>query len=76
VYHARRYIGILLKTANRAFMIFREAVYAATVIELQELALTGAIEMDETLFGGKHHGKRGWGEGQCVCEKYKKRYYD
>ncbi len=49
------------KTAHRAFTVFREAMYNATIGELNDLALTGAIEMDEALFGGKRHGKRGWG---------------
>lgn len=61
VYRSRRYLGVTLKTAHRAFTVFREAMYNATMGELNDLALTGAIEMDEALFGGKRHGKRGWG---------------
>ncbi len=60
-YRCRRYLTVSLKTAHRTFTVFREAIYAASMAELDALALSGAIEMDETLFGGKRHGKRGWG---------------
>jgi len=47
------------KTIQRWFRILREAIYEQ---ELKELAaLSGQIEMDETMFGGKVPGKRGWG---------------
>lgn len=53
VYRSRRCLGVTLKTTHRAFTVFREAIYSVVMRELNDLALTGAIEMDETLFGGK-----------------------
>jgi transposase len=61
VYRSRRYLTVTMKTAQRVFTMFREAIYAIAMEELKTLAFTGTIEMDETLFGGKRHGKRGWG---------------
>jgi len=47
------------KTIQRWFRILREAIYQRELKELSELS--GHIEMDETMFGGKAPGKRGWG---------------
>jgi len=37
----------------------REAIYEYAIKELS--TLTGEIEMDETMFGGRRPGRRGWG---------------
>lgn len=58
-YRARRYGRCSLKTMQRAYTIFSEAVYAAGLAELRRLS--GEIELDEALFGGARKGKRGWG---------------
>ena len=39
--------------------MFRESIYQDVIKELEPLS--GEIEMDETMFGGKRPGKRGWG---------------
>ena len=39
--------------------MLREAIYLNTIKELDPLS--GEIEMDETMFGGRRPGKRGWG---------------
>ena len=39
--------------------MFREAIYQDTIKDLEPLS--GEIEMDETMFGGRRPGKRGWG---------------
>jgi transposase len=41
--------------------VTREAIYNQTLIELKEANICGEIEMDETMFGGRRSGKRGWG---------------
>lgn len=48
-----------LRTIERYFRTVRCAIYQESVKE--HSALSGAIEMDETMFGGKRPGKRGWG---------------
>lgn len=61
-YRVRFYVPISLKTIERTFRIFRQAIYDSLVNELQNLKLSGEIEIDEALFGGhKRGGKRGWG---------------
>jgi len=58
-YRLRFQVPLNQKTVQRWFRILREAIYEQ---ELKELAaLSGQIEMDETMFGGKVPGKRGWG---------------
>lgn len=47
------------KTIQRWFRFFREVIYDQQIKELSKLS--GAIEMDETMFGGYRPGKRGWG---------------
>lgn len=42
-------------------MIIREAIYQDSLEELKQLS--GKLEMDETMFGGRRAGKRGWGAG-------------
>lgn len=60
-YRIRFYVTISLRSIERTFRIFREAIYDASFDELKELKLPGRLEMDEALFGGHGHGKRGWG---------------
>lgn len=58
-YRLRHQVPLNQKTIERWFRILREAIYDH---ELKELSiLSGTIEMDETMFGGKVPGKRGWG---------------
>ena len=59
-YRARHYTGGSLKTMQRVYTRFREAIYQATLQELEPLS--GVLELDETLFGPRNRpGKRGWG---------------
>lgn len=58
-YRARQYSGVGLKTMQRTYTRFREAIYGAAAEELHQLA--GVLELDETTFGGYRPGKRGWG---------------
>lgn len=58
-YRLRFQVPLNLKTIQRWFQILREAVYENQVRAIH--ALSGEIEMDETMFGGKRPGKRGWG---------------
>ena len=52
-------------TLQRWFRMLRETIYQNTIQELKPLS--GEIEMDETMFGGKRPGKRGWGAtGKCI----------
>ena len=39
--------------------MFREIIYHDNIKDL--VPLSGEIEMDETMFGGRRPGKRGWG---------------
>jgi len=39
--------------------MFRESIYRDVIKDLKPLS--GQIEMDETMFGGRRAGKRGWG---------------
>ena len=58
-YRLRFQVPYSLQTIRRFFSIIRLAIYKQTVKELQELS--GVIEMDEAVFGGRRAGKRGWG---------------
>jgi transposase len=60
-YRMNKYIESSLKTIHKVFTIIREAIYYETALELKKANISGEIEMDETMFGGKHPGKRGWG---------------
>lgn len=61
-YRIRFYVPINLKTIERTFRIFRQAIYDSLFDEIRDLKLSGQIEIDEALFGGHHKGgKRGWG---------------
>jgi transposase len=58
-YRLRFQVPLDPKTIQRWFRILREAIYTH---ELEALcALSGEIEMDETMVGGRVPGKRGWG---------------
>lgn len=67
-YRIRWYVPVSLATIERVFRIFRQAIYDSLLCELQEIELSGHIELDEALFGGRRKGgKRGWGaEGKTL----------
>jgi len=58
-YRLRFEMPLSQTTIQRIYRRIREAIYATSLQEL--LQLTGEIEADETMFGGYHPGKRGWG---------------
>jgi len=57
----KEYIEVSLKTIHRVFTTVRQAIYDQALVELQEVDISGEVEMDEMMFGGKRAGKRGWG---------------
>lgn len=59
VYRLRFQVPLNRKTIQRWFRIMRETIYSDTMRELSKLS--GEIEIDEALFGGRVPGKRGWG---------------
>lgn len=66
-YRIRFYVSISLRTVERTFRIFRQAMYDSTLDELKQLKLSGRLEMYEALFGGHRKGKRGWrAEGKTM----------
>ncbi len=50
-----------LRTSNyeRFYRVIRQAIYTTSLQELRQLE--GTVELDETMFGGRRPGKRGWG---------------
>lgn len=58
-YRLRFQVPYSQPTIQRGFRILRESIYQQAMKELEPLS--GEIEMDETIFGGKRPGKRGWG---------------
>jgi transposase len=60
-YRTRRYVRVSLKTTQKIYTLFREAIYDHCMLELDEMMLSGEIELDEALYGGRRKGKRGWG---------------
>ncbi len=58
-FRLRHQVPLNRKTIERWFTILRLAIYTSTVLE--KPILNGALEIDESAFGGKHPGKRGWG---------------
>ena len=48
--------------------MFRETIYLDTIKDLKPLS--GGIEMDETMFGGRRAGKRGWGASGKIIKTY------
>lgn len=51
--------SISRSTIQRIFRLFRQCIYDNSLSELQQLS--GQVELDETVFGGRRKGKRGWG---------------
>ncbi len=65
-YRIRFYVPVNLRTVERTFRTFRQAIYDLPLDELRE-KLSGRLEFDEALFGGHRRGKRGWGaEGKAM----------
>ena len=60
-YRCRRYLSVALKTAQRTYTTFRQAIYDRTMAQVHDMMLAGEIEMDESMYGGHRKGKRGWG---------------
>ena len=60
-YRCRNYLGVSLKTAQRLYTLFRQSIYDSCMLQLKQVVLAGEIEMDESMYGGHHKGKRGWG---------------
>lgn len=58
-YRLRFQVPYSQPTIQRWFRILRETIYQQILKQLQ--LLSGEIEMDETMFGGRRPGKRGWG---------------
>lgn len=58
-YRLRFQVPLNIKTIRRLLRILRETIYNQEVKKLS--ALSGEIEMDKTMFGGRRLGKRGWG---------------
>lgn len=58
-YRLRFQVPYSQKTINKWYHLLRHAIYQESVNEFNKLS--GKLEMDETMFGGKHSGKRGWG---------------
>lgn len=58
-YRLRHIVPYSYKTILRYFRFIREAIYTDALNDLRQL--NGIVELDETLFGGRRPGKRGWG---------------
>jgi transposase len=58
-YRLRFQVPVHQDTVQRWFQILRETIYQQALKELS--TLSGQIEMDETMFGGRVPGKRDWG---------------
>jgi transposase len=58
-YRLRFQVPYSKPTILKWFRILREVIYQDVIKDLKPLS--GEIEMDETMFGGKRPGKRGWG---------------
>jgi transposase len=58
-YRLRFQVPFNPKTIQRWFQILRQTIYSRAMEELSSLC--GEIEVDETMFGGRVGGKRGWG---------------
>lgn len=64
-FRVHRETGLNVKTVERVFRSFRHAIYRESEREMFKLA--GELELDETMFGGRRPGKRGWGaEGKTI----------
>lgn len=58
-YRLRFQVPYSLKTIRTWYRLMRDTLYHQAAEKL--VALSGTLEMDETMFGGKRSGKRGWG---------------
>lgn len=64
-YRLRFHIPLSQKGIQRWYRVLRVWIYQGAVQHIAELS--GIIEMDETMFGGRRPGKRGWGaEGKVI----------
>lgn len=61
IYRLKQVLPLSRQTCAKFFRFLRQLIYDEMIKELEQLRFTGAIEMDETMFGGKRKGKRGWG---------------
>ena len=61
VYRLKYVAPFSRQTVGKFFRFLRQLIYDQSVKELEELRMSGEIEMDETMFGGRRPGKRGWG---------------
>lgn len=59
VYRLKLVTPVSRQTIAKFFRFLRQLIYDELIKELEELS--GEIEIDETMFGGKRKGKRGWG---------------
>jgi len=60
-YRLRFIASVTRPTVEKFFRFLRGLIYDESIKELAKMKLSGKIEMDETMFGGKRAGKRGWG---------------
>lgn len=74
VYRLRYIMPLSRPTMEKFFRFLRQLIYDQSIKELEALMLSGEIEMDETMFGGRRKGKRGWGAAgkQMVFGLYKR----
>lgn len=64
-YRLRFSLPISLATIEKVFLWFRQLIYSCALVDLKKLS--GRLELDETMFGGRKSGKRGWGaEGKVI----------
>lgn len=66
-YRLRFRVRLSQPTILKVYGFFRELIYEAEMANTDTLVFDGVIEADEALFGGRAHGKRGWGAGGKVC---------
>lgn len=59
-YRVRWHVPVSRPTVERAFRLFRQAIYDAAMEELRQLQLSGELELDETALGSHRRGKGGW----------------
>lgn len=64
-YRLRFSLPLSLASIEKIFLLFRQVIYAAAFADLKKLS--GQLELDEAMFGGRKAGKRGWGaEGKVI----------
>jgi transposase len=64
-YRVAKNLNLSIDTVGRLFLKLREAIYENSLSELKQLS--GELELDETMFGGRRAGKRGWeAEGKQI----------